>query len=766
MRALTAAQTAVRASGFQSEHMRVQVKDSGGTFRNLTTYPGTNLVNSASWRASVDDPHATADIILKREVEKLSLSPFVETSGLNRGFVPTTAAVPLLALGREIKIEVAIVPADKSPAAGDWIVAWHGYIDSIDPAQGDTIAVGCRDLGAKVMDAFIETERVYSYGAAGVSMRVWEPSTAYVLNEYILPSETKRNGKYYRVTTAGTSGATEPVWPAAGTVNDNTAVHTYESTTSTAGTNVEAVMQAILNNNGLSAVTLDVPTSPAWAITQFIQKREATLEALRTLAMQIGWDVRYVWDSGTSAFLLTLFEPDRAKAVADATFGADDYEDFRRLSIDISGIRNAIRVVYSDSADLWPDGTPKRKTVTVTDATSITAYGRRFAEVAEDSASQIDTSTEATAMATAMLTDLKSPTAEAEVVLSLAYPWVELGDLYTFTANGRHFDSDQTLAVYGWSHEAKDGIIKTSIQLGGQPSGGHDRWLKASVMPTGLGAHLLVPFQTTGGSSVVVAGIVGGARVTVTGAPDKNAHREMFEHHVSASASFTPSSSTLKEISSARTLEIANLVPGQTYYYAAVPLTHNRERVVRGQKSAETTFTAGRASAGHLDASLCDFLSVPLNGGFESPGTNNLMPDHWTAVTGTNATDFAVDNSTAPRSGSMSLEVKKTSVQTDLLSAFFLVEPSTVYTLAVWACRVGTATAGRTVNVNVIWYDYQKSVLSSSTLAIDVSALGTAWELKTLGPTSDASAAWARVDIVKAVANNDYGFRIDKVRVY
>lgn len=57
----------------------------------------------------------------------------------------------------------------------------------------------------------------------------WQASTAYSLNTYGYP--TRPNGKAYKVTTAGTSGTTEPVWPTTltQTVNDGTAVWTCEA---------------------------------------------------------------------------------------------------------------------------------------------------------------------------------------------------------------------------------------------------------------------------------------------------------------------------------------------------------------------------------------------------------------------------------------------------------------------------------------------------------------------------------------------------------
>ena len=118
MRTLSADQSAVLSGHGRSEHMRVKVRDAGGTLRTLTTYPGINLVESAAWSENVDEPHAVADFIFKREIERLSLAPLMTESALNLGFDPSANDEPLLGLGREIRIETAIVPAD--------ILAWLG----------------------------------------------------------------------------------------------------------------------------------------------------------------------------------------------------------------------------------------------------------------------------------------------------------------------------------------------------------------------------------------------------------------------------------------------------------------------------------------------------------------------------------------------------------------------------------------------------------------------------------------------------------------
>ena len=98
-----------------------------------------------------------------------------------------------------------------------------GYdINANSGGTGDAIAVyGCRT----------ESMRFYRGGfsqAADIgcltftpNTRVWTSSTAYGLNEVVY-----EGGLFYRVTTAGISGLTEPTWPSSGTVADGSVVWT------------------------------------------------------------------------------------------------------------------------------------------------------------------------------------------------------------------------------------------------------------------------------------------------------------------------------------------------------------------------------------------------------------------------------------------------------------------------------------------------------------------------------------------------------------
>lgn len=240
---------------------------------------------------------------------------------------------------------------------------------------------------------------------------------------------------------------------------------------SDAGTAMETVIQSILTDWTDDPLSLYTPTSPGFNVTSTPFQGISVLDALNRIVALIGWAVRERWHDGTSQFRLTLQDPDRSKTIQDHTFGPGDYWDVESLRIGRNEIRNAIRVTYVDSA------TGETAFVTAEDATSIARYGRKPLLITESSTGPIDTEAEAQAMADAALADLKDPVAEQRVDNRFFWP-AQLGDLYTWSANGVHYNVDQDLAVTGIEHHGETGMCGTTLDVRGAPMGFNRYWWK------------------------------------------------------------------------------------------------------------------------------------------------------------------------------------------------------------------------------------------------------------------------------------------------
>lgn len=379
-----------------------------------------------------------------------SCSITLQRSGDGRTISPLLGTSGVLALRREVYVEACVLPPETLPAAGDWREIFRGDIDEIDLAQPGSIGLKCSDLYGRLVRTMIETR--IQYGSAD-------------------------------------------------------------------GTDVEDVIQAILDDNlGAGAVTLysingtvstpfDAGDSPGFAILVYEQQEQAIAEALDTLVRQFGWCLKYRWNDDAAAFVLTLYDPDRENTTPAHEFTSDDYFTLSQLSLSAVGIRTRIAVGYLDAA------TGLRKETLVSDSAATAAYGPLYMRVVEDEASQINSSAEAVAFASAMLADLKDPALTHEAEHGLFWP-AEIGDLLRYKANGIDYDTDQDLAVAALRHSIRGGFGRTVLSVRGSPSGGIMRWLRldASGQPR-IGDSAIGPTQiitdTTGGYNLLPNGEFG-----------------------------------------------------------------------------------------------------------------------------------------------------------------------------------------------------------------------------------------------------------------
>ena len=393
----------------------------GGTAYELTAFQrqGFDFVQRVSISDSVDQSAATATIGLKRSIFEVSLAPLMEDSPVNQNPQPSithpgpasSTYAEFLGIGATVYIYARRKPmgVDDNLAAPGALI-FTGKIDTVQWA-GETIEVSARDLGAALLDDYIESERNYN---------------------------------------------------------------------TTGDASIENTIAAILTAES-TGVSLYTPTSPGQNFGAFRQRREPVMTAVKTLADQIGWNLKYRFDPITQTERFTLYDPGRTTTRFDGIITVSDYDQINGISKDIIDVRNAVRVAYRDSTGeasgvdendnpIFPPAS-----ITRTDTQSISDFGRRFMEISDTACPNIDTEAEAIAMADAILNDLSTP--QVLMDLSLPYWEIEVGDRLKFEENTRMFDTPQTLAVLSIQLSFEGGRGRTSLQLKETPASHRQKWL-------------------------------------------------------------------------------------------------------------------------------------------------------------------------------------------------------------------------------------------------------------------------------------------------
>jgi hypothetical protein len=577
MRAFATAEQALWSSHHFAVYVRCYIRDSGGTWRDMSSLLGDDWLEGVRLSAGIDDPVASADLSLSRAHNYISLAPLRTLSLAN---LVTGAYSPLLCPGRFVRIDAGYgMPGGGAPV--QWRTLFVGIIDSVDWGS-DPITIACRDLAARLQDSYLEEETVCAQ-AYYQCFRIWRPGMQVRSSYYPFCLPSIVNGFYYYTmnTSLGTTGATEPTWPLTPgqTVNDGSVTWRCEGSTSANGQTAETLISGIVNQTliylgaGISFTdnlysvwnpfSLLWTTSSNWTIKPYRQDRTALFEAVRNLAAMIGWDLRMGWDNTFSDRPRLVFgNPARSKTTPDFTFTAADYFGVSALKLGLEGIRNVVQVVYSDASTLAANGIDKlRRTIQVSDASSIAKYGRRFCEIAEASTSQIDSSTEATTLANGVLSDLAEPTAEQEIEMQFFYP-AELGDLYSFAPNSVHYDTTQSLAVVALEHNLSKGAGRTTLTCRGKPSGAFLDWHRRIAYPGVAPAfRSSAPMAAT---DIQTENWPGKTVITFT-PPDRWSDAELY---ISPTSNFTPSAATL--YARGRTTEFTAHLIGGPFYYAQI----------------------------------------------------------------------------------------------------------------------------------------------------------------------------------------------------
>lgn len=321
---------------------------------------------------------------------------------------------------RKIRISVGNAPDGQKPAATDYAVVFRGRISKVRWGD-DKLELSCRDHICDLVDTWIEQIMTYS-------------STSGTLAELIMQQ----------------------------ILSDN-AVHLPQAF-------------SLYSANGTTGTPFNAGDSPAWYVKQWSQQLMPIYTALNVIAQQIGWLLKMKYNTSAADFVLTWFDPLRGNTTPVWTFTGANYFTLQDVSLDIAEIRNVIRVVYYTQTDV-------PAFIDVNDGTSVSTFGRRFMQIANEASSNIDSSVEATKMADGALSDLAQPTMSHSAEMPLFWP-VEICDMYLFKANGAHYSTDQTLGVISYQHTLDKGSARTTLQMRGKASGGVNSWYERQLTQT------------------------------------------------------------------------------------------------------------------------------------------------------------------------------------------------------------------------------------------------------------------------------------------
>lgn len=270
---------------------KLEVQNGSGTWKNVATVAGSEVVINASGSESVDSPVGTATFQIVQKLGTKSLAPLITSSTVNVLDDGVTYS-PLFDKGRLIRYSVATMAAGVALDATKYREMFTGRIDDVDheddAGPSPTITLQCSDLGAWLMDLEIE-------GA----------------------------DKQYGTTPVGTA--------------------------------LETVLQNIINDNlpvGDPAVTVVKESSSTFAVTDYTQTQAKVLAALTQLVLDsTGEDFRYRYDASHVSQPM-WYNPDRTRVTVDQTFASSLYV-LRRLNLSIRDVRNAGRMPSPQTAGTY-----------------------------------------------------------------------------------------------------------------------------------------------------------------------------------------------------------------------------------------------------------------------------------------------------------------------------------------------------------------------------------------------------------------------------
>ena len=489
---------------------KLEITNPDGSWVDVSTGLSTpDWLNSWQTSENIDGNTMSFQASLLRDTGTLSLCPLREDSTINRN--GAGAYAPMLDVRRKWRVSTATKAQGSTPSSGDWKETGSGYIDLIDPQERPSeIRLTGRGMEAALLDAQIRIVRTYC-------------SSGPVLVETVIQQ----------------------------LIDD------------TLGVGADISLGG-LSVTGSSGITLYSPGySPAFYVNMGYRPATGSLmDAITKLAQIAGLVVHYKYDS-SNVNRLMLIQPPRNATTPDWTIGPSEYTAIPLNSIDISGVRTYIDLYYIDASlgqqhvsspaalsgtvsstsgsatfsvsqsgvlsngdcilvgsalfkvssfngttgctlVAQSDGSsPTFSASAFTASDSLTRYGLRYMRV--DVAGTVTLSaTQAQAMADAMRSDLETPWLQQRFTTN-AFWFAQLYDYGKMLANGIHYNVDQLGGVTAITQSYSGGVLKSTIDLGGQPKGRFRTWIRYGSSSVDFTGPNLTVTPTPGVTSYSIA---------------------------------------------------------------------------------------------------------------------------------------------------------------------------------------------------------------------------------------------------------------------
>lgn len=155
------AQRALVAASTMDVYGKLELTDPDGDWVDVSADLDTpDWLTNATLTEALDANCMKFSAVLLGGTGSLSLMPLMEGSVLNRDGDDDYA--PMVDVRRKWRLSTAVVARGDSPASGDWHLLGEGYLDTIDGGgTGEALQITGRDLGALLLDTYIESATIY-----------------------------------------------------------------------------------------------------------------------------------------------------------------------------------------------------------------------------------------------------------------------------------------------------------------------------------------------------------------------------------------------------------------------------------------------------------------------------------------------------------------------------------------------------------------------------------------------------------------------------